>query len=200
MNDSGEAQIKHAIEVAKNKNFHVHGIFHARDHLSREKESTARQAMEEALASKKESDRKRAATEEPRGPRTVTAAEPLVSPKNKLNIATQLRDRMALEGATIKLFCNVIGPNPQCRWMKDDKFVQAGPNIRNLTEEGKAVLELVKVTSEASGQYKLVAKNEYSQVDTSCYLKVYGTQVEGDEQEPMFALPIRGKIIERSKR
>lgn len=194
VNESGEAQISHTIEVAKNKNFHVHGIFRARDRFSREKEATARQAMDEAMASKKESDRKRAGTVEPRaggGGSRSSVNEPLVPPKNKLQIVTQLRDRIALEGATIKLFCNVIGPSPACRWMKDDNWIVVGPKIRNLSEEGKAVLELVKVTAEASGQYKLVAKNEYSEVDTSCFLRVYSAQTEGDEQEPMFALPIR---------
>lgn len=186
-NSSGEAQIVHTIEVAKNKHYHPRGIFHARDRIQLDKEKTARRAMEEALQSKAESDKRRAEMAPPR-----SAPEPMVSPKNRLYFATQLRDRTAIEGSTLKLQCNVIGPGPSCRWLKDDNFVTVGPNINNLTEEGKAILVLSNVNSEVSGIYKCVARNEHCQVETSCYVKIYAAQADGDEQEPMFTLPLRG--------
>ncbi|XP_036344439.1 muscle M-line assembly protein unc-89-like, partial [Rhagoletis pomonella] len=192
VNSSGEVQISHHVEVAKNRHFHARGIFHARDRLQKDKELSAKKAMTEALKSKAASDLKRTSLAAEARERVHRASpEPLVSPKQKLTFATQLRDRMALEGSTVRFVCTVIGPSPTCRWMKDDKWVVAGPTVKNLSEEGKAILEVSKVTSEASGVYKCVAKNEHSEVETQCYFKVYSAQADGDEQEPMFALPLR---------
>ncbi|KNC29844.1 hypothetical protein FF38_14544, partial [Lucilia cuprina] len=190
INSSGEAQVNHAVEVAKNLHYHVHGIFHARDRMQRDKEQTAKKAMEEALKSKGESDKKRAQVEvRSRGPRA--SPETLVSDRQKLKFATQLRDRMALEGSTVKLVVTIIGPDPACRWMKDDKWVTYNDKVKNRTEADKAIIELIDVTSENSGVYKCVAKNEFSEIETSCYFKVYAAQAEGDEHEPIFALPLR---------
>ncbi|XP_054741014.1 muscle M-line assembly protein unc-89 isoform X2 [Anastrepha obliqua] len=191
-NSCGEVQISHHVEVAKNRHFHARGIFHARDRFQKDKELAAKKAMDEALQSKAASDQKRTTSAAEARERIHRASpEPLVSPKQKLKFATQLRDRMAMEGSTVRFVCTVIGPSPTCRWMKDDKWVVAGPTVKNLSEEGKAILEVSKVTSEASGVYKCVAKNEHSEIDTQCYFKVYSAQADGDEQEPMFALPLR---------
>lgn len=193
-NSSGEAQINHTIEVAKNLHYHVPGIFHARDKIQLDSLRQAKKAMEAALKSKAESDQKRAEAEaEQLRQRPVRASpEPLVPAKQKLSFATQLRDRMALEGSTIKFVATVIGPQPNTRWMKDDKWVVVGGNIRNLSEEGKAILEIANVTAADSGVYKCVAKNDLSEIETSCYFKVYNAQADGDESEPIFALPLRG--------
>ncbi|KAH8321002.1 hypothetical protein KR067_013027 [Drosophila pandora] len=192
-NSSGEAQINHTIEVAKNLHYHVPGIFHARDKIQLDSLRQAKKAMEAALKSKAESDQKRAEAEaEQLRQRPVRASpEPLVPAKQKLSFATQLRDRMALEGSTIKFVATVIGPQPNTRWMKDDKWVVVGGNIRNLSEEGKAILEIANVTAADSGVYKCVAKNDLSEIETSCYFKVYNAQADGDESEPIFALPLR---------
>lgn len=195
INSSGEAVITHTVEVAKNLHFHVHGIFHARDRLKQDKEETAKRAMEEALKSKGESDKRRAkAGSEPRSGGRASRASPetMVSDRQKLKFATQLRDRMALEGTTVKLVVTIIGPDPACRWMKDDKWVVYGEKVKNRTEADKAIIELIDVTAENSGVYKCVAKNEFSEIETSCYFKVYAAQTEGDEHEPIFALPLRG--------
>uniref|UniRef100_A0A1I8NUE4 Muscle M-line assembly protein unc-89 n=1 Tax=Stomoxys calcitrans TaxID=35570 RepID=A0A1I8NUE4_STOCA len=192
INSSGEAQISHTIEVGKNLHYHVPGIFHARGRLSRVKEEEARKAMEQAMKSKGESDQKRAeaaAAVKARAPRA--SPEPMVSGKQKLQFATQLRDRMALEGTNVRFVCNVIGPQASCRWQKDDKWVTVSDTIKNLSEEGKGVLELLKVNAESSGVYKCIARNDFCEIETSCYFKVYSAQVDGDEHEPIFALPIR---------
>ncbi|XP_065370324.1 muscle M-line assembly protein unc-89 isoform X7 [Calliphora vicina] len=190
INSSGEAFVNHVVEVAKNLHYHVHGIFHARDRMQMDKEQTAKKAMEEALKSKGESDKKRAQVEvRSRGPRA--SPETLVSDRQKLKFATQLRDRMALEGTTVKLVVTIIGPDPACRWMKDDNRVTYGEKIKNHTEGDKAIIELINVTAEHSGVYKCIAKNEFSEIETSCYFKVYSAQTEGDEHEPIFALPLR---------
>lgn len=195
INSSGEAVTSHAVEVAKNLHYHVHGIFHARGHIQRDTEEKAKIAMEDAMKSKGESDKKRAAeVTEVRSRAARTSPETLVPAKQKLKFATQLRDRMAMEGTTVKLMVTVIGPDPACRWMKDDKWVAYSEKVKNRTEGDKAIIELMDVTAENSGVYKCVAKNEFSEIETSCYFKVYSAQTEGDEHEPIFALPLRGIV------
>lgn len=193
INSSGEAQITHSIEVGKNLHYHIPGIFHARGRLSKVKEEEARKAMEEAMKSKGDSDRRRAeAAAEARSRAPRASPEPIVAAKQKLQFATQLRDRMALEGTNVRFVCTVIGPSPNCRWMKDDEWVKYSENVKNLSEEGKAIIELLNVTSESSGVYKCIARNDFSEIETSCYFKVYSAKTDGDEHEPIFALPLRG--------
>ncbi|XP_034651180.1 LOW QUALITY PROTEIN: muscle M-line assembly protein unc-89-like [Drosophila subobscura] len=193
INSIGEAQINHTVEVAKNLHYHVPGIFHARDRIQLDSLKQAKKQMDAALKSMAESDQRRAEAEaEQARLRPVRASpEPLVPSKQKLSFATQLRDRMALEGSTIKFVATVIGPSPSTRWMKDDKWVVVGGNIKNLSEEGKAILAIENATTADSGVYKCVAKNDLSEIETSCYFKVYAAQTDGDESEPIFALPLR---------
>nr|XP_044249283.1 muscle M-line assembly protein unc-89 isoform X4 [Drosophila takahashii] len=192
-NSSGEVQINHTVEVARNLHYHVPGIFHARDKIQLDSLKQAKKAMEEALKSKADSDQRRAEAEEEYQRLHPARATPekLVPAKQKLSFATQLRDRMALEGSTVKFAATVIGPDPNTRWMKDDKWVVMSDNIKNLSEEGKAIIQISNVTSADSGVYKCVAKNDLSEIETSCYFKVYAAQADGDESEPIFALPLR---------
>lgn len=194
-NDSGEVEVAHNVEFVKERKYHVHGVFHAHGEIQKEKEEQARRAMEEAMKSKQEYDKKRGGEGGER--RIRSSAEEPVATKNKLKFASQLRDRIALEKAKVKLACNIIGPNPNVRWMKDDGPLVWGPKIRNLSSENVASIELTEVTSENSGVYKCIAKNEHSEIETSCYLKVYSAQSEGDEQAPMFVLPMRGMCWDR---
>ncbi|EDW61837.2 uncharacterized protein Dvir_GJ20095, isoform B [Drosophila virilis] len=193
INSIGEAHINQTVEVAKNLHYHVPGIFHARDRIQLDSLKQAKGQMDAALKSKAESDQKRAEVEAEQ--QRVQAArappEPLVPAKQKLQFATQLRDRMALEGTTVKFAATVIGPEPNTRWMKDDTWIVMSDNIKNLSEEGKAIIQINKVTSADTGVYKCVAKNDLSEIETSCYFKVYAAQADGDESEPIFALPMR---------
>ncbi|GBP11846.1 Titin [Eumeta japonica] len=134
INSSGEAQITHAVEVAKNRHFHVHGIFHARDRIQKDKELKAKAAMEDALKSKGESDKRRAE----RAPRA--SPEPLVPVKQKLKFATH---------------CVIewLWKAPRC--------------------------------------LQINCQKRCPEIETSCYFKVYAAQAEGDEHEPIFALPLR---------
>lgn len=87
INSSGEAQITHSIEVGKNLHYHIPGIFHARGRLSKVKEEEARKAMEEAMKSKGDSDRRRAeAAAEARSRAPRASPEPIVAAKQKTTI------------------------------------------------------------------------------------------------------------------
>lgn len=192
-NSSGTGEIMHNIEVQQNLHYHARSIFRAHDHIQRSREKAARKVFEEAMTSKEESDKKNAEVEAARYKSSLE--EPYVPPKNKLSFATHLRDRIAVEGSTIKLYCTINGPSPYLRWFKDDKPLQAGDTIRNNSSEGRGIVELRKVTQESSGTYKCQAKNDFHEIESACVIKVYSAKVEGDEQEPMFALSLRGNSL-----
>lgn len=189
-NTAGEAEIVHNVQfIGKPKHFHLHGLRHAHTEIGKEKEETAKRAMEEAMKAKEEYELRRTGK---LPPRIRHEDQPLVSQKDRLKFATQLRDRTSLVGNKIKFTCSVLGPNPNIRWFKDGNPLQYGPNCRNLTAESMSIVELSDITMEQTGEYKCLAKNDFSEVFTTSYLKVYDAVVEGDKEAPLFVLSIRG--------
>lgn len=189
-NSVSEEEISHMVHfIGKPKHFHIHGIQHAHTELMKEKEETAKRAMEEALKAKDEYELRRAGGA-PARYRQDTG--PPVSQKERLKFATQLRDRTALVGNKVKFTCSVIGPDPNIRWYKDGNPLVYGPNIRMTMSEGMSMVEMINLVTEYTGEYKCTAKNQNSEVSTTCYLKVYDTKAEGDQEPPLFVLSIRG--------
>lgn len=70
-----------------------------------------------------------------------------------------------------------------------------GPSIRNLTADGMGVLEMTHLTADQTGEYKCQARNDHSEVFTSCYLKIYDAKVAGDKEAPLFVLSMRGNNL-----
>lgn len=189
-NSIGEAEIVHNVHfIGKPKHFHLSGLRHAHTEIGKDKEEAAKRAMEEAMRAKEEYELRRTGK---LPPRVRHEDQPLVSQKDRLKFATQLRDRTSLVGNKVKFTCSVLGPNPNIRWFKDGNPLQYGPNVRNLTAESMSIVELSSITPEQTGEYKCLAKNDFSEVATSCYLKVYDAAVEGDKEAPLFVLSIRG--------
>lgn len=187
-------EIVHEVHVAKPLNYHIPGIYHAKNEIMRQKEEEARRQMDEAMKSKSESDAKYGAQDYVSNRYRDDAPTPVTS-KNRLKFATQLRDRTAVIGQKIKFSCSIYGPDPQARWLKDDQPLVYGPTIRNMSAEGVSIVELSDVTKKSSGQYKCVARNQYSEITTSCYLKVYDAKSnEEDLCGPIIALSIKGKF------
>lgn len=107
-NKLAEEEICHnVVFIGKPKHFHVHGIHHAHNELMKEKEETAKRAMEEALKAKEEYELRRTGK---LPPRSRAEPEQKISQKDRLKFATQLRDRTALVGNKIKFTVSVIGP------------------------------------------------------------------------------------------
>lgn len=190
-NSVGEAEIVHTVQfIGKPTHFHLHGIRHAHTELQKEKEETAKRAMEDALKAKEEYELRRIGKLPPIVRKEET---PNIPQKDKLKFVTQLRDRTALVGNKLKLTVSVLGPDPNIRWLKDGNPIQYGPNVRNLTVEGMSVLDILKLTTDHTGEYKCVARNNNCDVSTACYVKVYDAKSEGDTEAPLFVLSIRGK-------
>lgn len=193
VNQVAEEEISHTVHfIGKPKHFHIHGIQHAHSEIAKEKEETAKRAMEEALKAKEEYELRRTGKLPPRVRQDV---QPTISQKDRLKFVTQLRDRTALVGNKVKFTCAVIGPDPNIKWLKDGNPLQYGPNVRVLTTEGMSIVEMTNLLPDFTGEYKCIAKNPNSEVSTSCYLKVYDAKVEGDKEAPLFVLSIRGKAF-----
>lgn len=190
-NSVGEAVIEHEVQfIGKPKHFHLHGLHHAHNEYQKEKEETAKRAMEDALKAKEEYELRKMGKLPPIVKRDDA---PNVPQKDRLKFATQLRDRTALIGNKVKFTVSVLGPDPNIRWLKDGNPIQYGPNLRNLTSEGTSIVEIMNLTTDHTGEYKCVARNNNTEAVTSCYLKVYDAKTEGDKEAPLFVLSLRGK-------
>lgn len=190
-NSVGEAVIEHEVQfVGKPAHFHIHGLRHAHTEYQKEKEEQAKRAMEDALKAKEEYELRKMGKLPPIVRKDDT---PSVPQKDRLTFVTQLRDRTALIGNKIKFAVSVLGPDPNIRWLKDGNPLVYGPNVRNLTDEGSCVVEIINLTTDHTGEYKCVARNNNSEATTSCYLKVYDAKTEGDREAPLFVLSMRGK-------
>lgn len=182
-NKIAEEEMVHNVHfIGKPLNFHIHGVQSLNSAYLKEKEHAARQAMEDALKT----------DEYPRPPKPPPEVPEWA--RNKLHVATQLRDRTATVGGKVKLIVSVVGPDPDIRWLKDDKVLEYGSHVKGLTSEGVSTLELEKLTLESKGEYKCEAKNEGSTVSTSFYLKVVEARVKGDKEPPLFTLSLRGNL------
>lgn len=207
-----EEEISHCVSFIKPKHFHIRGIQHAHSELMKEKEETAKRAMEEALKAKEEYEMRRTGK---LPPRSRPDPEQKCSQKERLKFATQLRDRTAIVGNKVKFTVSVVGPDPNIRWFKDGNYTRKGvsdcrnleknsisgnpivygPSIRNSTADGMSILEMTHLTADQTGEYKCHARNDHSEVFTSCYLKIYEAKSAGDKEAPLFALSMRGNIL-----
>lgn len=193
-NTVGEAIIEHVVQfVGKPLHFHFHGIRHAHTEIQKEKEETAKRAMEDALKAKEEYELRRSGKLPPIVHRQEDA--PQIPQKDRLKFQTQLRDRTSLVGNKVKFTASVMGPDPNIRWFKDGNPIQYGPNLRCTTTENLSVVEIFNLTTDHTGEYKCLARNNNSEVTTSCYLKVYDAKSEGDKEAPLFILSMRGRCI-----
>lgn len=192
-NPVGDSEITHTVQfIGKPKHFHIHGIRHAHTELQKDKEEAAKRAMEDALKAKEEYELRRIGKLPPIVRKDDT---PAVPQKDRLKFVTQLRDRTLLIGNKVKLAMSVMGPDPNIRWLKDGNPIQYGPNVRNSTVEGQSIIEINNLTTDHTGEYKCVARNNNCEISSSCYLKVYDAKTEGDQEAPLFVLSLRGECV-----
>lgn len=93
--------------------------------------------------------------------------------RNKLSFVTHLTNRVFAEGSKVKLSCVVQGPDPNVRWLKDENPLVYSARVKNLSRDGMCVLEIDKCTPDDSGDYKLVVRNQDSDISSDCTLQVY---------------------------
>lgn len=176
--------------IGKPLNFHMPGVHSAHAGALREREEAILQAAEDDLYAKEQYELIKSGGWAPpyRKPRP-----PVLAP-SRLKFATQLRDRVGLVGQKVRFCCLVIGTDPDIHWLKDGKPLVHGNHVRSLTTEGLSTVDIDKLKPYMTGEYKCVATNpNCEEVSTSCYMRVFETRRDGDKQEPIFLLSIRGK-------
>lgn len=123
-----------------------------------------------------------------------TIEELLKAARNKLSFVTHLTNRVFAEGSKVKLSCVVQGPDPNVRWLKDENPVVYSQRVKNVSRDGLCVLEIDKCTPDDSGDYKLIVRNQDSDISCSCTLQVYET-VQSSDFAPTFTRALKSKCL-----
>ncbi|XP_055607325.1 muscle M-line assembly protein unc-89-like [Uranotaenia lowii] len=92
----------------------------------------------------------------------------------KLKFITKLKDKMVLEGSNLKFTIYVDGKYPQFWWYKDDiPLVQGRKYRQKQRSDGKATLEIVNVSSDDAGLYKIEVKNYAGSIESQSLVTVF---------------------------
>lgn len=121
-----------------------------------------------------------------------TMEELLKAAKNKLSFVTHLTNRVFAEGSKVKLSCVVQGPDPNIRWLKDENPVAYSQRVKNLSRDGLCILEIDKCTPDDSGEYKLIVRNQDSDISSGCSLQVYAS-AQSSDFAPTFTRALKSK-------
>lgn len=117
---------------------------------------------------------------------------PPPNPKEQLFFSAFLTDRTVAEGAKVtKLSCYIEGPEPQARWFKDENPLVMSPRCRAELKDGLVVLTLLNAVPEDSAEYRILARNQASEITSSCRLNVYET-IKSATSAPIFTSNVKG--------
>lgn len=153
-------------------------------------EKTAAAVATPAGAKGKGQQRKKAENAGGGGGRRYQPAPP-PNPKEQLFFSAFLTDRTVGEGGKTKLSCYVEGPDPQLRWFKDEAPLVMSPRCRAELKDGLVILTLLNAVLEDSGEYRVLARNQASEITSSCRLNVYET-IKSAASAPIFTSNIKG--------
>lgn len=92
--------------------------------------------------------------------------------KNALKFIAELRDITVAEGKPAKLFCTVLGPKPDIKWLKDGEPMEFTKTIKNLSQDGTGIVTFAKVCASDSGIYTAVVKNKEHRITSQAKLTV----------------------------
>lgn len=116
---------------------------------------------------------------------------PPVDPKTQLFFVAFLTDRTVGENGKTKLSCYIQGPDPNIKWYKDENPVVFSPRCRAELRDGLCTLTLTKLTKEDTGEYRVWARNQYSEITSTCHLQVYES-IKEEGEAPCFIHSIKG--------
>lgn len=189
-NSVAVAKIVHSVNfLGKQGHVHIPGIHHAHSELLKQKEEEAKREMEEALKAKEEYELRCSGKLQSLFRKD---AKPSIPQKGCLTFVNTLHDRIGLIGNNVKFICVVLGPEPNICWLKDGNPEAFGPDVKILTVEGTSMLEISDLALVHSGEYKCCARNNISDVSTTCQLKVFDARIKGEKLEPLFIDSIKG--------
>lgn len=116
---------------------------------------------------------------------------PPVDPKTQLFFVAFLTDRTVSEGGKTKLSCYIQGPDPNIKWYKGENPIVFSPRCRAELRDGLCTLTLTNLTKDDTGEYRVCARNQFSEITTQCNLSVYEA-IKQVGEAPVFAHSIRG--------
>lgn len=88
-------------------------------------------------------------------------------------ILTNLTDRSVAIGSTVKLTCNVAGPEVTARWLKNDAEVERSQKLQYRASDGMQILEITNVDRKDVGVFTCVVKNKNGSLSTSAKVSVF---------------------------
>ena len=95
-------------------------------------------------------------------------------PKSKfhLEFCTKLENRTSVEGAPVKLFCQIQGPRPEVEWHFNGQPIEYDGSSKNISSDGAAAIVFYKAKPEQSGEYTCIVKNRECKIDAKCTLTI----------------------------
>lgn len=125
---------------------------------------------------------------------------PPPDPKANLHFAAFLSDRTVAVGSKVKLTCYLEGPEPVCRWFKEEPEKEQPTQLVNSSNckfqyrDGLVTLELKEASLADSGVYKVMCRNTAGEISSQARLTVYQVPTEKTVQtKPLFTSSIKGK-------
>lgn len=118
---------------------------------------------------------------------------PPPDPKQQLYFLAFPTDRTEGEGGKTKLSCYIQGPDPQVRWYKNENPVVLSPRCRVDAKDGLITLNITSLTLEDAGVYRILARNQASEITASCQLNVYEA-LKTDASPVIFTNSIKGRV------
>lgn len=95
-------------------------------------------------------------------------------PKSKfhLEFCTKLENRTSVEGAPVKLFCQIQGPRPEVEWHFNGEPIEYDGSSKNISSDGAAAIVFYKAKPEQSGEYTCIVKNRECKISAKCTLTI----------------------------
>lgn len=85
-------------------------------------------------------------------------------------------NRVVEEGETVRFQCAVVGhPSPWAKWDKNGTMVTPTTRISIKERDDVKILEIVEVTLEDAGLYRVIVENDYGRIEASARLEVIST-------------------------
>ncbi|XP_015434395.1 PREDICTED: myosin light chain kinase, smooth muscle-like [Dufourea novaeangliae] len=106
-----------------------------------------------------------------------TSRRPKISPPKFYAVP---HNRVVEEGETVRFQCAVVGhPTPWVKWDKNGLAVTPTARISIKERDDVKILEIVEVTQEDAGLYRVIVENDYGRIEASARLEVINRQLLG---------------------
>ncbi|XP_078043308.1 myosin light chain kinase, smooth muscle-like isoform X2 [Augochlora pura] len=106
-----------------------------------------------------------------------TSRRPKISPPKFYAVP---HNRVVEEGETVRFQCAVVGhPTPWVKWDKNGLAVTPTARVSIKERDDVKILEIVEVTQEDAGLYRVTVENDYGRIESSARLEVINRQLLG---------------------